>query len=545
MSLAAVLLLAAGAGTIPLIFVQQRRSLHLLQLEHYENRRLLVWVRRRGELIALPQAPVRLLLAAVSVVLAAEHTQAAAESAAVFLLLATNAWEARPHLRRGQIKPLVYTSRARLILVTAVSAPAGVWLVALGLSATGRVAAAAVAAGLITASTLAPALLTASANRALSPWQRHVNRRFVNAATSTLASVDPRVVGITGSYGKTTTKVCVGSVLEQSQPTLITPASFNSYLGIVRTINEHLRPAHRNFVVEMGMYRAGDIRELCELTHPTIGVITAIGPAHLERMGSLDAIQAAKAELAQALPPDGWLVTNADDPRCLQIAAATTVKTTLYGLNNPAAEVRAEHVAITDGRTSFDLVLAGERTSVTVNLLGAHNVSNLLAAAAVGLVVGMPTELIKRGLEAVEPPEHRLQPLPNAGSGVVVIDDAYNSNPAGAAAALQVLADHPAARRILVTPGMVELGDLEAFENERFGQLAAPVCDHVILVGPTRTQPIRAGLEQAGFDTDAIHVVPDIHGATAVLARLTRAGDVILFENDLPDLYAEDGSNAA
>jgi UDP-N-acetylmuramoyl-tripeptide--D-alanyl-D-alanine ligase len=198
-----------------------------------------------------------------------------------------------------------------------------------------------------------------------------------------------------------------------------------------------------------------------------------------------------------------------------------------------------------DGRTRFELVIASkrygnQRIPVSASLLGEHNISNLLAAAAVGLVAGVGIEQIKRGLESVEPPEHRLQPIANPGHGVIVIDDAYNSNPAGAAAALRVLGEHPASRRILVTPGMVELGDVEEAENERFGELAASVCDHVILVGPRHTAPIRRGLEAAGFNAQAIDVVTDISGATAVLARLTRAGDVILFENDLPDMYAED-----
>ena len=129
--------------------------------------------------------------------------------------------------------------------------------------------------------------MLAAINRGLAPVQRRINRRFEQSARDTLRSVDPVVTGITGSYGKTTTKVCIGAVLSQHEPTLITPASFNSYLGVIRTINEHLEPAHRDFVVEMGMYRAGDIAELCELVHPQIGVLTAIGPV-ASRAAGLD-----------------------------------------------------------------------------------------------------------------------------------------------------------------------------------------------------------------------------------------------------------------
>jgi UDP-N-acetylmuramoyl-tripeptide--D-alanyl-D-alanine ligase len=379
MSLRAALLLIAGCGTLMLLFLQQRRALHLLQLEHYENARLFVWLRRRGEFVALPWAPLRALTAATAIVLALAHASELAVLGAVIAVLADTATEAIPHLRRSEIKPLVYTNRAKLILRVAIATGAAVLIVGLAISFAGGCGAACACLGLMLALTISPAPLIAAANNSVKPWQRRVNQRFVQSARATLTAVDPRVIGITGSYGKTTTKVCVGAVLERDQPTLVTPASFNSFLGIVRTINEHLRPEHRNFVVEMGMYRAGDIRELCELTQPSIGVITAIGPAHLERMGSLDAIQEAKGELAHALPPDGNLVVNGDDPRCLAIAAEVGVSTTLYGLRNPDAHVRAQNIRIADAHTSFELVIGDERAAVSAQLLGEHNVGNLLA----------------------------------------------------------------------------------------------------------------------------------------------------------------------
>ena len=381
----------------------------------------------------------------------------------------------------------------------------------------------------------------------------------------------PLVVGITGSYGKTTTKFCVGAVLEADRPTLVTPESYNSYLGVLRTINEHLRASHKAFVVEMGMFRRGDIAELCDLVHPKIGVITAIGPMHLERLGSIEAIAAAKGELLDALPPDGHFITNAEDPRCLELAARSSVPVTLFGVehddprsaspalapqasgtpsrtsfpspqnNNPPAQIVARNVRLSDGRTTFTLLLDGPdgpQVEVSAGLLGAHNVSNLLAAAAVGRVLGIPSQRIAQGLAQVQAPAHRLQPIHNRQAGVVVIDDAYNSNPDGAAAALEVLREHPATRRLLVTPGMVELGDLEQQLNRRFGEQAAAVCDIAILVGPDRTAPIHEGLASAGLAEAGIHVVHDIGEATTLLGRLTRAGDVILFENDLPDTYA-------
>ncbi|HEX3833622.1 MAG TPA: UDP-N-acetylmuramoyl-tripeptide--D-alanyl-D-alanine ligase [Solirubrobacteraceae bacterium] len=519
-----------------------RRMLHLLQLEHYENARLFVWLRRREELAD------GAALSAVSVIVcgALALVRNSPVELIVWLVLCAvlvAVWRREP--RRADITPLVFTERARRLFVGALLVPAvGVLLGVVLALALGSDVPLALAALVLAVCTLACPWLVTGANAALAPVQRHINRRFEESARATLASVAPVVVGITGSYGKTTTKVCVGAVLAEHDPTLITPASFNSYLGVIRTINEHLQAAHRNFVVEMGMYRAGDIAELCELVRPQIGVLTAIGPVHLERMGTIEAIADAKAELALALPPDGRLVANGDDPRCREIASRVSVDTVLYAIEHPDAHVRAENIVLADGRTHFELVIGGERVAVSSGLLGRHNVSNLLAAAAVGHLRGLSSAEIARGLAGITPPEHRLQPVPNPRAGIVVIDDAYNSNPAGAAAALEVLHSHPAKRRILVTPGMVELGDQEAELNEAFGRQAAAACDHVILVGRQRTRPIDRGLRAAGFSPEAITVVRDIAEVTAVLARFTRAGDVVLFENDLPDMYSEPDSPA-
>jgi UDP-N-acetylmuramoyl-tripeptide--D-alanyl-D-alanine ligase len=185
-----------------------------------------------------------------------------------------------------------------------------------------------------------------------------------------------------------------------------------------------------------------------------------------------------------------------------------------------------------------------EEALVRTRLLGRHNVANLLAAAAVGTSLDLSLDAIARALARVTPPAHRLAPILNRQAGIVVIDDAYNSNPVGAAAALEVLASHQAERRLLVTPGMVELGEREDEENERFGTQAAAVCDLVVLVGEERSRPIRAGLDAASFPEAQIHVVANASEAEALLARTTRRGDVVLFENDLPDLYAEDGAAA-
>lgn len=517
---------------------REHRLLHLLQLEHYESARLALWLRRRSELVE----PVELVPLGALYASAAANAAVGQHWVAGALLLITTPIAALGvrQWRMPAAKPLVFTARAKRLFGAALVPAALVLAGAIVLAALGGgwiALAALLGAGWLMLA-LAPLLLI-GANRVLAPVEGAVNRRFVKAAEQTLARVDPLVVGITGSYGKTTTKFCLGAVLGADRATLVTPQSFNSQLGVVRAINEHLRPEHRAFVVEMGMFRAGDIAQLCELTHPQIGVITAIGPMHLERLGSIEAIADAKAELAQALPPDGHLITNGDDPRCLAIAERAHLPVTLFGIENDHAHVRASGIALSGGRTEFELHIGSRTAHVSARLLGRHNVMNLLAATAVGSVLGVPIETIAGALGAVEAPEHRLAPIRNQAAGIVVIDDAYNSNPDGAAAALRVLAEHEASRRLLVTPGMVELGELEQELNRRFGEQAAAVCDEVILVGAARTQPIYEGLLAAGMPDGAVHVVADLAEATELIARIRRPGDVILFENDLPDTYAE------
>jgi UDP-N-acetylmuramoyl-tripeptide--D-alanyl-D-alanine ligase len=518
---------------------RQHRLLHLFQLEHYEPARLMMWLRRRDELLAPRELGVVVLLFAAAV---AASSSGSGWLCGVLLLLLTPLGELGVgDWRRPAVKPLVFTGRAKRLFAVAIAPPALLALAAIVLALAGltTVALAVLLALGVLLLAGAPWTLLA-ANLALRPVQSAINRRHVQRARRSLHDWAPLVVGITGSYGKTTTKFCVGAVLAADRPTLVTPESYNSFLGVIRTINEHLRRHHRAFVVEIGMFRRGDIAELCELVHPTVGVITAIGPMHLERLGSIEQIAAAKGELLDALPPEGHFVTNADDPRCLELAARATVPVTLFGIHSPG-QVLARDIRLADGRTTFQLHLDGsdsEPIAVSAGLLGRHNVLNLLAAAAVGRVLDIDPARIAEELSRVEAPAHRLQPIHNRRAGIVVIDDAYNSNPDGAACALEVLREHPATRRLLVTPGMVELGELEAQLNRRFGEHAGGVCDLVILVGPARTAPIRDGLAAAGMDPASVHVVQNIAEATVLLGRLTRAGDVVLFENDLPDTYA-------
>ena len=541
----AIGLIIAALGALVLIAGRLHFMLHLFQLEHYEPARLRVWVQRRGARIDR-ELVIGCLVAGLALTAAA---------AAGVLMLEVGviaggwlAWRGLQLLRRPQTKPLVFTARARRLFAAALAIPALLLvLVAVAVIAGAPAWTAAVigTAIAVLAVVAAPELLFA-ADIAVRPIQELDNRRFVRSAQRKLAEIDPLVIGITGSFGKTTTKACVAAVAELRGPAYATPASYNTFLGVVRAINEGLSARHRTLIAEMGAYRLGDVAELCDLVHPKIGILTAIGPAHLERFGSLDAIEQAKGELAEGIPADGTFITTADDERCLRTTERTQARVMLFSAAGaPSADVTAHDIEMAEGTTRFTLRHGTDEVTVRSKLLGRHNVANLLAAAAVGISLDLPLDAIGRALSQVSPPAHRLAPILNRQAGIVVIDDAYNSNPVGAAAALEVLASHEAQRRLLVTPGMVELGDREAEENERFGTQAAAVCDLVVLVGEQRSRPIRAGLTAADFPDDRIHVVANSSEAGALLAKTTRRGDVVLFENDLPDLYAEDGNSAA
>lgn len=502
-----------------------RRSLlllHMLQLEGYRTGRLVRWLRLHPRTaLAPPEVWAKLPLVFLPPLLAGP------------LWLAEGLWwraRARPYRPK---RPLRFTARARRLLVSwgllAALSCAAMWT-ALPLPLARR--ALATALGVMAG---CPILLIA-ANLCNWPVEEAVRRRYLRDARRRLEAWGGTVVAITGSYGKTTTKEMLATLLERRYSVCRTPESYNTPMGLCRVVRERLRPQHEVLVVEMGAYGPGEIRQLCRLVRPRIGVITVVGHQHLERFRTPEAIARTKYELVEELPPGGVAVFNQDDPVSRRLADRTRrVRVVRYGLA-PEAEVRAEGVSLGPDGLRFRIAHGGRSAEVHLRLLGRHNVHNFLAAAAVALELGMGLEEIAAAAERVQPVPHRLQLLPGR---VTVIDDAYNANPQGAREALEVLRCLRGGRRVLVTPGLVELGRLEAEENRRLGRLAAACCDQVVLVGPRRTRPILEGLREGGFPAERIAVVEDLEGARCFLQRFLREGDVVLFENDLPDTYSE------
>ena len=344
-------------------------------------------------------------------------------------------------------------------------------------------------------------------------------------------------IGITGSWGKTSVKFILGTILEEKYHTLVTPASFNTPMGVTKVIRSQLEPGHRVFVAEMGARHVGDIKEMCRLVHPQIGILTSVGPQHLDTFKTIERVTKTKYELIDALPEDGEAFFADDGGICRQLYEKTTVSKHLTGLDRERNEITAEEIRYSPEGSSFILCRGAERIDCSTVLLGELNIRNILLCASVALSLGLNLEQVARGISKIRPVEHRLQLIRHPG-GLNVIDDAFNSNIRGAVQAFHVLKQFPP-RRIIVTPGMVELGEREYEMNREFGSEMAECCDIAILVGRKRSEAIADGLKEKGYPDESVRVVSSLEEATSVLREITGPGDTVLFENDLPDHYTE------
>ncbi len=345
-------------------------------------------------------------------------------------------------------------------------------------------------------------------------------------------------IGITGSYGKTSVKHIIGTILSEKYPTLVTPASFNTPMGVSRAIRELLTPSHQVFVAEMGARHMGDIRELCRLVKPTIGVLTSVGPQHLETFKTIERVAKAKYELFEALPADSRSYFCDDHAICKQLYDRTEKPKTLISLTAGEADVWSGNIAVSAEGSAFDLCIRGKgKVRCHTLLLGEHNIVNILTSAAVASDLNLTLTQIANGISKLKPVSSRLELIPSP-AGFTVINDAFNSNPVGAKAALKVLSQFPG-RRIIITPGMVELGAHEADYNREFGRAIAEAADIAIIVGKKRARPILDGLTEAGFPKENMYRVDSLDASTALLATLARREDTVLYENDLPDHYQE------
>jgi len=388
-------------------------------------------------------------------------------------------------------------------------------------------------------SRLTPVFLTISV-LLLSPQEKLIQLRFMRDAKSILKEFNPLVIGITGSYGKTSVKEILAVLLSEKYNVLKPPGSYNTLMGVTRVIREQLRHFHDVFIVEMGAYREGSIEILCRLTEPTHGLITIIGLQHLERFKTQESIQRAKGELIRALPADGVAILNADDPLSCEIGANYAKKALYFsmtGAHHGKDVMSVSNIELSGQGSTFDVIFPdSEVVSISLPLLGRAAIINTVASMTMADSLGVERINMKRALTGIPQVRHRLEAIQRE-DGVNIIDDAFNSNPIGVAHALEVLSKSTTGKRILITPGMVELGEEEETANKEFGRLATESCDLVILVGAQRVKPIENGLVDAGFTSDKIWIVPSFRAGMVRLEPELKAGDTILIENDLPDQY--------
>lgn len=375
------------------------------------------------------------------------------------------------------------------------------------------------------------------------PVEKIVYRHYERCAKDKLASMPSlKVIGITGSYGKTSCKNILADVLNVKFNALATPKSLNTFNGLMITVNNKLTKFDDCFIAEMGAYVKGEIHGLCELVNPKYGIITSIGTAHLETFGSEKAIQSGKMELIEYLPSSGVGVLNRDDEKqkSYVFKKKDHCKILWVGIDTKdEVDVRALNIKCSGEGTTFDCIFKGDRKKYEfkTKLLGKHNVYNIISALALGYEFGISIDKLQQAVRKIKTIEHRLElkKFPN----FYQIDDAYNSNPVGAKSAVDVLSMMKGVK-VVVTPGMIELGKKEDYYNKEFGKQIAEVADKVILVGEKKTKPILEGLKEMRFNEKNIEVINDVREAYDILNKMSEKKDIYaLFENDLPDTYNE------
>ena len=373
------------------------------------------------------------------------------------------------------------------------------------------------------------------------PVEKQVYRHYMSKAKNKLKNMSNLgVIGVTGSYGKTSSKNILNDILSTKFNVCPTPKNFNTPNGLMLTINNHLEKFDDLMIAEMGAFRKGEIQELCDFVHPKYGILTKIGTAHMESFGSQENIQVGKFELIENLPIDGLAVLNRDDELQVNYKLKNKkVKTLWVGIENKKADIIATNIKQTYKGMTFDVTfknLDNKKATFETKLLGTPNIYNILAGLALGSHLGINVDQLKQGVKRVKSIEHRLEL--KKFRDINIIDDAYNSNPVGSKMALEVLNLMPG-KKIIVTPGMIELGSEQYKLNKDFGNEIAKVCDDVILVGAEQTKPIYDGLVEKKFNKKNIHIINDVKVAFKLMQELKEDETYVLLENDLPDIFNE------
>lgn len=491
--------------------------LHMLQLASYQTAGYNRWLKQSGDTVVRNYLPV--CVVALMGLIQWEYMPYIA--AALFVVLGILC---RP--RVGAKKPFKLTARALRILITLIILLALIILAFTFLYGRFRYA-------LLAGAYLGLIYLVPLAGIICLPIEKAISARFIRDAKRILSShPNLTVIGVTGSYGKTSVKSFITGLMSVRYNVLMTPESYNTPMGVVRTIRERLEPSHNYFICEMGARHKGDIKEICDIVNPGHGAVTSIGPQHLETFKTVNNIISTKFELIGSLPAGGMSFLAWDDEN-IRTHGADTKNAVRYG-TTPGLDYSAGEISVGPEGSSFTVtVRGGESRRFNTKLLGTHNVRNITCAIAVAHSFGIPLSELVPAVRALCPVPHRLE-LIQRGNGITLIDDAYNSNPAGVRAALETLRMFDGVR-VMITPGMVELGESQDKENREFGVLAREVCDYAALVGEKQTASIAEGFA----DTERVRVFTTFGEALEWVLSIDREGRemYVLLENDLPDNY--------
>ena len=527
------------------IFLTMRHNMHMFQLNGYKNDEHIHWIKKNlRQQWLLGYGLVLGILRVLFAFLIPDKLWFLTLILDIILVLTLllDILVYRAMHRMNTKKKLVYTARVKRMIVTIgilmiiIIVPVAIFL---GIKPV---------AGVMMILVSLQICLNIVANVINHPIEKSISNHYVNDAKRMLRErPDLKIIGVTGSYGKTSMKFYLQTLLQSRYNVLVTPGNFNTPLGVTRTVREHLKPMHEIFICEMGARRVGEIKEICDMVHPDLGIITSVGPQHLETFFSMENIQKTKFELADAVPEEGMVFLNGDNEYIREKATEYSKKIFYY--TDAADEVSASNgkadlvggyyatdISVSQFGTDFTVVAPnGESERFRMKLIGAHNVINVAGAIAVANYMGISLKDLRIPVRKIQPVEHRMEMKEH---GIVtIIDDAYNSNPVGSKAAVETLAMFDGIR-ILITPGMVELGDKEEEYNYKFGTYAADCCDYILLVGRRHTAPIREGILSKGFDESKVMVYDRLEEAMAYAYTIKGQGHkYILLENDLPDNY--------
>lgn len=368
------------------------------------------------------------------------------------------------------------------------------------------------------------------------PVEKLISNSYIKKAKKKLqANKNIKVIGITGSYGKTTVKNILETILSEKYKVCATPSSYNTPLGLAKTILSNMSDKDEIFIAEMGAKQRFDIKELCEMVEPEIGVITGVGNQHLLTFGSTENVIKTKSELAQYVANvNGKMFVNTDNELTKELAKdfKDIYKTSV---NDESLDLVVKNIKVSKDGSEFDLVYKEEKVKCKTILLGKHNISNILLASRVALEMGFTLKEISKAIEKLRTIPHRLE-IVKSTSTYTIIDDAYNSSVEGSRASLEVLSYFDG-KKFVITPGLVELGEEQFNCNFEFGKAMSEICDYVIVDSVVNYEAIKAGLLFGGFDEEHVIQVGTLSQAVEMLNKIAESNDVVLFENDLPDNY--------